>query len=87
MGKHQDYLNPGACLKENGHQSSITFETHSKVTAKKEERGGTEGRGMDGDEKGMGGGILQFGERKLIFSGLREGKTVPGVLRRNKRRK
>lgn len=41
MGKHQDYLNPGACLKENGHQSSITFETHSKVTAKKEERGGT----------------------------------------------
>lgn len=57
----------------------------SRQRKKKEEE--QEGRGMDGDEKGMGGGILQFGERKLIFSGLREGKTVPGVLRRNKRRK
>lgn len=34
---HQDYCNPGAYLKENGHQNSTAFETHSKVKAKEEE--------------------------------------------------
>lgn len=98
--KCQACYNPGAFLKENGHQNSMIFDIHSKVTAKQEERGGMGRRrewwrwegddedkeGMDEDEEEIGGGNFMVWGNKSVFSGLKERNIVSEILRRNKRR-